>query len=242
MEAKVAFADMLAEHAEIAEDAINSKRMHSKDVNALIKPLSPYLDYIPVNFPPVILNTFKEIEQLIRDYHNAAPGVLVIDHVAKLGLPQEVINELTAKMYELEDMIRHADDNTYMNHLSMGSLTNVGMTVLRRCFYVVVNRKTPQIPADNKYPFVEVKHPALLNYLSSLYLRIYKFGLSQQLFPLYVSGCLQLCCYNPRFVKFNVQCPMKNIRWQQIFDFMFEFVRSSKIPCPDDTRKSTSSR
>lgn len=239
METKLAIAEFNAQKAEVAKDAINPKRMLSKDVSAFIAPLPPS-ERIPLTLPFAIFKTFEEIEHIINDYH-AAPDTLAIDQVATLGLPQEVINELTAKMFELEDMILHADDDTYMNHLSMGSLTNVGMTVLRRCFYVVINRNKPaQVPtanppAANPYPFINV-HPRLLKYLSSLFLRIHKFKLSQQLFPLYVAGCLQLCCFT-EFVGFNVKCPMNDTYWQQIYDFMFDFVKHSSIPLPPDHRK-----
>ena len=212
------------------------QRLYSKDIQALLAPLTPSVR-IPLRLPKVIFDTFVQIENILKEFHSH-PDDLSINQVETLGLSQDLINELTAKMFELVDMFENADNDSYPNHVSMGSVNNVGMTVLRRCFYVAIQHNTPpNIPKINQranpYPYVEV-HSQLLQYLSSLFLRIYKYHLQKELFPLYVAGCLQLCCYTT-FVGFNVKSP-QDVYWQTIYDYVFDLIKGSNIKPPRDSR------
>lgn len=224
------------------------QRLYSRDIQALLKPLKP-TGPVP-KLPPIFFNSFKQIESLLSAYHDK-PNSISINHVATLGLPSETITSLTLKMFELVDMLNNADDDSYPHHVSIGSIHNVGMSVLRRCFYVAIERakQLEQQPGSNitlsrnnrtkhvfpnEYPFVQVSKPHILRYLSSLFLRIYKFNLTQQLFPLYAASCLQLCCYTP-YCTFNVSTP-QDIYWQSIYDAVFDLISSSSIPMPEDHR------
>ena len=216
-------------------------RLFSKDVQRILNQTQQ--ERCNVRLPADIYSSFKQIEQLIREYKNK-PEQLDIDIPGTIGLPPEIIEEYTCKVFELCEMIDHADDNSYQNHLSYGSLFNVGMSTLRRCFYVSVQlnqsitqqkRLRPNGKANPcPYPYIEVEG-GLLDYLENLFLRIYKFKLTKPLIPLFVMGCLQLCCYT-RFVGFNCEMPMDNVGWRTIYDSVFLIVQSSKIPVPKDNR------
>ena len=113
----------------------------------------------------------------------------------------------------------------------MGSLNNVGMSAIMRAFYVCCNcpatrnRKVP-------YPFVEVNGD-ILEYLSNVYLRLYKLTLVDSLIPIYVAGILQLCCYKKDVVKFKYPEPMEGIQWRIVYDNVFNVVKGSNIEVND---------
>ena len=220
------------------------RRIFSKDVKAILANNPKFTDF-PIRLPQVIRVNLSQIEELIIGYAHK-PEEIQIDHVETLGLPQELIDQLTAKAFELCEMIDNADNDNYPNHLSRGSLTNVAMSCIRRAFYIAVlsnpdleqqvqilNSKSRN-PKFNPYPFVEVD-PQLLEYLSQLFLRIYESELTRALIPLYFACILQLCCYT-KFVVFNVQWPMEGIRQTDLFDSIFRIVNNSMIPSPGDNR------
>ena len=199
--------------------------------------------HVPVRLPKAIYNTFEQIEDLLFENDvNSEFSTLDINHAETFGTEPEVITDLTSKMFELVEMFENVDNDDYRNHLSEGSIRNVGMTVLRRCFYIALRHEYPsQMPLDDGsrpynelYPFCQVD-PNLLKYLSSLFLRIYAKGFQKQLFPFYAVGCLQLCCYT-KFVGFNIS-HFRDFYWQHIYDAVFELVRqSTHIHPPKDER------
>ena len=222
-------------------------RMYSRDLNALIEPLKP-TGMIPSFFAndknvSSAISAFVEIETLLKQY-SANPQRLVIDHVSKLGLSQELINQLTAKMFELVEMFEQADNDEYEHHLSIGSIRYVGMSVCRRVLLIAIDTQIkPEMEAfksrysdlsTNPYPFVCMPDSGLLKYLSSLFLRIYKFKLTQQLFPLYACACAHLCFYT-RYVSFNTACP-QNHYWQLIYDAVFNLFKGSNVKPTCDKR------
>ena len=218
------------------------KRMFSADIAAYIKKIvdlapTDKVFHIPFKMPKEMFQLFVKIEEILFNCKTPEDvSKLSINHVETLGLPQEIINDLTAKMFELVQMIEEADiDREGINHVSIGSLNNVGMTVIRRCFYIAQINSAPATinPRTNPYPFVVVDD-GLRNYLCSLFMRIYNKRLHTQLFPLYAAGCLQFCCYTT-FVGFNVKYP-KDTHWQAYYDYVFDLISKSKIPVPKDER------
>lgn len=219
-----------------------SNRMYSADIDRFIK---RFTDRVPANkvyripfrMPQAMYTLFRMIEQVICQVHTKEEAdALVIDQASTIGLPQEIIDDLTAKMFELANMIDNADSELEgVFHVSKGSLENVGMSVLRRCFYVAHVHNTPQIgnQPEPSYPYIEVKNE-LREYLCSLFMRIYAKGLTKQLFPLYAAGCLQFCCYT-EFVGFNVANPNCTY-WQTYYNDVFSLIKQSSIPTPDDRR------
>lgn len=222
-------------------------RMYSKDLNALIEPLKP-TGMIPNFFAKdknisSTISAFIEIETFLKQFSNH-PEDLVIDHVSKLGISQELIEQLTAKMFELVEMFEQADNDEYEHHLSIGSIRNVGMSVCRRVLLIAIDTQIkpemevfkPCYPdlSTNPYPFVNMPDVGLLKYLSSLFLRIYKFKLTQQLFPLYACACARLCFYT-RYVTFITKYP-QNHYWQLIYDAVFNLFKDSNIKPSEDKR------
>lgn len=209
----------------------NKKRMFSTDVKQLLSTLSTTVQRIPLRLPKQIFHTFIQIEQLWSQFREH-PQELDINHSETLGLPNELIAELTEKAIELTEMMDNADNDEYPNHLSIGSINNVGMSCLRRCFFVAVKGKfNLEQPA---YPYIQV-NTVLLDYLKDLFLRLYAANLHHQLLPLYFAGLLQLCCYT-KFVGFNVAFPLDNIHWRQFYDAIYELIKDSHIQPPNDKR------
>ena len=191
-------------------------RLFSKDVERILR--ETRVERCKTRLPAEIYNTFKQIEEVIKMFRNH-PENLDMNVQDTIGLPQNVIDELDCKLFELCEMIDHADDDNYTHHLSRGSLYNVGMSAIRRCFYVAVQlnptiTQEQNLRPDGKenpcpYPYAEIDGN-LLDYLENLFLRIYKFKLTKQMIPLYAMGCLQICCYT-RYAGFNCEYPMDNV-------------------------------
>ena len=224
------------------------KPMSCKEIHDYAKNIAlqtPKFKYyrIPFAMPQAAYNVFRQIEFLLFKYRVPQKrSSLSIDHAWTLGMPQELIDMLTAKMFELVSMCEHADENSEQYHkVSIGNLENVGITVLRRCFYVAREWSFKQNDTQaswannikNPYPFIEVDE-RLREYLKSLFMRIYYWKLQDQLFPLYAGGCLLFCCYTP-FVGFNVSRP-RDVHWQQFYDCVFDIVNKSSLPTPEDDR------
>lgn len=226
-------------------------RLYSKDVKEILSK-NPKFTRFPFRLPKPIYVNLNTIEDLVRIYKNK-PELLDINFVETLGLSKELIDELQAKALELCEMIDNADNDDYEHHLSRGSLDNVGLTCLRRVFYVAAHQNPaleekfkstsfkPRKPKanPNPYPFVEAD-PLLLVYLSQLFLRIYDAKLQHQVLPFYFAVLLQLCCYT-KFVGFGVDYPIENvgIRWEEFYDSVFMIVENSKIVSPGDYRPWT---
>lgn len=93
-------------------------------------------------------------------------------------LDNSILTHLTAKVFELYDMLDHADDDSYPNHLSEGSLKNAGLSLLRRIYYVANSHnihmafRTDENPAPVKYPFLQVPENVLRG-LSAIILKNY---------------------------------------------------------------------
>ena len=221
------------------------RRIYSNDFKKILAS-NPKFTKFPINLPYVIYVNLGQIEDVVVAYAHR-PDEIQIDHVATLGLPKELIDQLTEKAFELCEMIENADNDDYPNHLSRGPITNVAMTCIRRAFYIAV-LNNPDLkkevetltfkskdPKFNPYPFVEVE-PRLKEYLSHLFLRIYESGLTKALIPLYFACILQLCCYT-KFVGFNVPTPLEGIRWESLFDSIFRIVDNSNITSPGDYRE-----
>jgi len=218
------------------------KRMYSADIAKYIR---KFVDSAPMNaafripfrMPKPMFQVFNQIEQILFKCKTLKDiSELSINHQETLGLSQEIIDNLTSKMFELVQMIEEADvDREGINHVSIGSLDNVGMSVLRRCFYVaqIVNTPTIVNPNANPYPFIQVDD-GLRHYLCSLFMRIYAKKLHKQLFPLYAAGCLLFCCYTT-FVGFNTKYP-KDTYWQTYYNNVFDLVSRSALPKPRDER------
>ena len=229
----------------------SKKRMFSSDLNSLIKDL-PINDKVPTllnrdpskenpddNEKSTAYTIFEQIESLIGTYAEH-PQDLDINIVETLGLPIDVIDLMTEKMHELVQMFENADNDDYPFHLSIGSINNVGMTVCRRILYLAIMDtysdgmksvdKYESSPSRNPYPMVDMDHDVLLPYLSKLFLRIYKYKLTKQLFPLYAAGCAVLCHYTKHVIVFN------DYLVQQVFDAVFNFFEGSKIQIETDLR------
>lgn len=110
----------------------------------------------------------------------------------QFGYSTEFFNLLCAKVRELIEMMRHADDENW-TPLSYGSIRNVGMSLCRRIFAIaneeVVRRTLNQ---EIVYPYVCIE-PALTEIMRSLFLKIYFSPICDKLVPLYVYSAIPLC-------------------------------------------------
>ena len=158
-------------------------------------------------------------------------------------LNADIIMDLTCKLNELYDMT--FPDKPH-EPLSLGNLKNVGLTVMRRCFFVAHKHKQlkndPNAKIDTDpstmYPFLTVK-PELLDYLYSLFMRMREIHCNH-LLPAYAFGCLLICAYNPRQVK--IDNPRLPHIVHQYYDEVFELLDDLGIHVEDHRKKSNKSK
>ena len=121
-----------------------------------------------------------------------------------------IFERLSAKVKELINMMRHADeDNEEIHPLSIGSIENVGMSLFRRIYYVANEKAIRAKVSAVYYPFIVVDKD-LLHIMYHLFLKIYFSPLCDFLVPMYVYSAIPLCC-KKNVVRFNVKYPINRI-------------------------------
>lgn len=204
-------------------DNNSPERLFSSDLHAILDSID--VMPVPEKMPGEAAGSANDIEALLILGKEKPNDLAEINFANTLVLPEEFINELTAKLYELMEMMDHADDENYPNKLSRGSIDNVGLSAIRRCFYVCSG--CPPTSRPNPYPYVEA-NADIIKYLSNLFLRIYKSGF-RDLLKLYIAIILQLCAYRKEVVKFNAPYPMDNIYWKDAYNNVYNAISRSDV-------------
>lgn len=198
-------------------------RMYSKDVLSLKDIIDPELETKIDRFGESntscrgSIQTMKEIIHLIannpeclKDENGNEITNPSINVETTFGYSEGIFELLCAKVKELINMMRHADeDNEEIHPLSIGSIENVGMSLFRRIYYVANEKAIRAKAGAVYYPFIVVDKD-LLHIMYHLFLKIYFSPLCDFLVPMYVYSAIPLCC-KKNVVRFNVKYPINRI-------------------------------
>lgn len=197
-------------------------RMYSKDVLALKDIIDPELETKIDSFGesnPVCRESvlmMKEIVNMIaknpefKDEDGNEITNPSINIETTFEYSEGIFERLSAKVKELINMMRHADeDNEEVHPVSIGSIENVGMSLFRRIYYVANEKAIRAKVGAVYYPFVVVDKD-LLHIMYHLFLKIYFSPLCDFLVPMYVYSAIPLCC-KKNVVRFNVKYPINRI-------------------------------
>ena len=133
------------------------------------------------------------------------------DH--NFGYSEETWEKLCAKVRELVLMMRFVDTKEYAP-LSMGSIKNVGLSLIRRIFYVANEKEILEHAGETVYPYIIV-HDLLKKLMFQVFLHIYFSDLCDELIPFFVWATISLC-KRKSVVRFNVRYPVRNIRVKEL--------------------------
>lgn len=197
-------------------------RMNSKDVLALKDTIPKDLDLIIEEYMqshPKLVSSFGFMFQIL-EYVQDPPEDLKeypIDIEKMFGYSIDFFDLLMEKVVELTNIMDNADDEN-TTPLSMGMIDNVGMSLLRRIFFIA-NEEVIRTHTNGEivYPYIIVD-PKLKDIMRHLFLAVYFSELRYRLIPLYVYIFIPFCKRYPT-VRFNVRYPINNIRVKELDDY-----------------------
>ena len=108
------------------------------------------------------------------------------------GMSTKFVDLLCEKVRELKLMLDNADNDTY-SPVSIGSINNVGMSLVRRIFFIS-NEQAIREATNGRivYPYVNVDQ-ALLSLMRDVFLKMYFTPFCDDLIPLYVYSAIPFC-------------------------------------------------
>ena len=209
------------------QSTTNNNRLYSTDLDTLIsttQPITPF-DIETLNVPQTEKNMITILAFQPANSQAYLPSKLLLD--------TPLIDSLTLKLFELIEIMNNADNDSYPNHLSLGSIDNVFTSAVRRCYLVGCNKDI--------YPFVLI-NPELNHLMSKVFIFIYKSYLTnpsilKPALSLYAMVCFQFSCFTSA-VRFNVSTPFRDsMYWQQVYDTMIDVAIAHDIPLHKIERK-----
>lgn len=161
-------------------------------------------------------------------------------------MSSEFVNLLCEKVRELKLMLDNADNDTY-SPVSIGSINNIGMSLVRRIFFIS-NEEAIREKTNGRivYPYVNVDQ-SLLSLMRDVFLKMYFTPFCDDLIPLYVYSAIPFCrntdIYrknkhsSKRPVYFNRTYPVDGIRDDEIDQWhLFDRVNNMKKNNPPGSK------